>query len=97
MLRNVVEASNSWYMITPTDKLFLYIISWETEGHYQYSQTFRWEPEGRYRCTKSMVIAPFWFSTQRLWIVIVPFWLSTDDMQGSLHVGIAMVIHFHNN
>ena len=26
-------------------------------------------------------IAPFWFSTERLWIVIAPFWHSTDDME----------------
>ena len=57
-----------------------YFVSWEPEGHYQYSNMFRWEPEGGYCCTKPMAIAPFWFSTEHLWSVITPFWLSTDDI-----------------
>ena len=43
--------------------LYLHFVSWEPEGHYQYSKMFCWELEGHYGCTKSMVIAPFWFST----------------------------------
>ena len=62
-----------------TDIISGYTVSWEPEGHYQFSKMFCWEPEGHYRCTKSMAIAPFWFSMKHLWIVIVPFWLSTDD------------------
>ena len=56
------------------------IVSWESEGHYQYSGMFCWEPEGCYCCTKSMVIVPFWFSKEHLWIVIAPFWLLTDNI-----------------
>ena len=56
------------------------VVSWEPEGHYQYSKMFRWEPEGHYCCTMSIVIAPFWFSMENLWVVIAPFWLSTDNV-----------------
>ena len=54
-------------------------VSWELEGHYQYSTMFCWEPEGSYRCVTSMAKAPFWFSMEHRGIVIKPVWFSDDD------------------
>ena len=55
------------------------IISWEPEGHFQYSMMSRWEPEGRYGCAESTAIAPFWFSTQHCRTALTPFWFSAND------------------
>ena len=64
----------------PAIWLLPYVVSWEPEGHYQYSKTFCWEPEGHCCSTIPMVIVSFWFSTEHLWILIAPFWLSTDEL-----------------
>ena len=65
------------------DNLWIHTYNWLDSKHRGMcvsilSKMFSWEPECRYRCTKSLMIAPFWFSMERLWIVIAPFWLSTD-------------------
>ena len=57
-----------------------HIVSWEPEGRYCRSKTFRWEPEGRYCHILCTAIASFWLSTEHLWVAITPFWLSTDDI-----------------
>ena len=51
-------------------------VSWEPEGHYQYSTMFHWEPEGCYCCTKSTGIG---FSTEHSWTAFTPFWFSVKE------------------
>ena len=48
------------------------VVSWESEGCYQYSKMFHWEPEGHHCCTMSIAKVPFWFLIDYLWIVIAP-------------------------
>ena len=61
-------------------KKWIYVVSWEPEGHYHFSKMFHWEPEGRFHHRLLTVIVPFWFSMEHLWTSIAPFWLSTDDL-----------------
>ena len=47
------------------------VVTWEPEGHYDYSTMFHWELEGCYCYTKSMAIAPFWFSMEHHWTALL--------------------------
>ena len=67
----------------------LSIISWEPEGHYQYSKMFRWEPEGHYHCINS-IWGPFTLAKtkiQKTWVFCWTVYTArnTHNIQGFWH------------